>query len=77
MRQLLTSTVLCPAGLPSCRLQLWHRSNWHWYLKSERRFEMCEGLAIQWDDLAARRLHILTSDGDYLQVRPGTARMGP
>lgn len=57
------------AGLPSHRLQLWHRSNWHWYLKTERRFEGCTGLVARWDDAVPRLLHLLTAEGDYVQVR--------
>lgn len=31
-------------------LQLWHRSNWHWYLKHERRFACCDGLSVSWEE---------------------------
>lgn len=58
-------------GAPACRLQLWHRSNWHWYCKAERRYCMCDGVVLQWDDAAPRLLHVLTAEGDYQQVGAG------
>lgn len=29
-------------------VQLWHRSNWHWYLKYEKRYRATRGLACSW-----------------------------
>lgn len=43
-------------------LQLWVRSNYHWYLKQERRFHLEQRLLIQfaWDEEVADRLQLLT-----------------
>ncbi|KAH7624735.1 putative Elongator complex protein 1 [Nannochloris sp. 'desiccata'] len=34
-------------------LQLWHRFNWHWYLKHERVFTDCSGLCVAWTELSS------------------------
>ena len=31
-------------------LQVWQRSNWHWYLKQEWRHGRCGGLMMQWSE---------------------------
>lgn len=56
------------AGLPQQVLQLWHRSNWHWYLKAERRSPLCSGLRCAWDAGGGLLLHLVTAEGDYQQV---------
>jgi elongator complex protein 1 len=33
-------------------VQLWHRFNWHWYLKHERVFSDCSGLFVAWNELS-------------------------
>jgi hypothetical protein len=50
-------------------LQLWHRSNWHWYLKAERRNRCCFALHCCWDAAAPLLLHMVTAEGGYQQVR--------
>ncbi|GFR43051.1 hypothetical protein Agub_g4057, partial [Astrephomene gubernaculifera] len=57
-------------------VQLWHRSNWHWYLKHERRYP--RALAgpssaslpphVRWDEQAGSVLHVLTPGGLYEQI---------
>ncbi|KXZ43844.1 hypothetical protein GPECTOR_79g123 [Gonium pectorale] len=56
-------------------LQVWHRSNWHWYLKHERRYPPLPGAAaaaggphVRWDEQAGGLLHVLTPGGLYEQV---------
>lgn len=52
-------------------LQLWHRSNWHWYCKAERRSRCCAALHAAWDAAASGTdllLHLVTAEGDYQQV---------
>ena len=34
-------------------LQLWHRFNWHWYLKHERVFSECVGLCVAWQEISS------------------------
>lgn len=58
-----------PAGLPQQVLQLWHRSNWHWYLKAERRYACCAALRCAWDAHAPLLLHLAAADGLYQQVK--------
>jgi elongator complex protein 1 len=63
-----TSSSPAPSMMPQraseWRLQLWHRSNWHWHLKYER-CELTQHLLAAWDETAAGRLHILTGQGGY------------
>ncbi|KAL4852847.1 Elongator complex protein 1 [Chlorella vulgaris] len=56
-------------GLPQQVLQLWHRSNWHWYLKAERRTACCAALYCWWDPAAPLLLHLLSNDGTYQQLQ--------
>ncbi len=60
-----------PADLPQQVLQLWHRSNWHWYLKAERRYGCCSALRCAWDAQAPLLLHLATADGLYQQASEG------
>lgn len=49
-------------------LQLWHRSNWHWYLKHEQLFLLPDSagmLTVAWDDLRSLRLHLMMGSGSY------------
>lgn len=61
-----------PAEGHTWLLQVWHRSNWHWYLKLERRYSAQGGQGGQggssgssgtplvlWDDRHASRLHVV------------------
>ena len=38
-------------------VQLWRRSNWHWYLQVERRMHGAGSVAVAWDGEASLRLH--------------------
>ncbi len=66
-----------PADLlpPLCPLQLWHRSNWHWYLKLELGYDARPGRAcssadilLAWDDQVAGRLHCLVHSSLYQRL---------
>ena len=51
-------------------VQVWQRSNWHWYLKQE--LAWCEGAAglhIAWEP-AELKLHMRSSTGGHRTVRP-------
>ena len=50
-------------------VQIWHRSNWHWYLKQEQVYPGAQGLQVCWDEVAALRLHVASGAGWYRQVR--------
>ncbi len=51
------------------RVQIWHRSNWHWYLKADKPFkaEAC-GVTAKWDEEQPLRLHLCSGIGGYRQV---------
>ncbi|DBA88250.1 hypothetical protein WJX77_011440 [Trebouxia sp. C0004] len=49
-------------------LQIWHRSNWHWYLKQEQVYAEGQGVRVRWDEVAALRLHVASGAGWYRQV---------
>ena len=49
-------------------MQVWHRSNWHWYLKQEQVYSSAQGLRVCWDEVAPFRLHICSGVGWYKQV---------
>ena len=49
-------------------VQIWHRSNWHWYLKQEQVYPEAQGLQVCWDEVAALRLHVSSGAGWYRQV---------
>ncbi len=57
-------------------LQLWHRFNWHWYLKHERVFTDCSGLCIAWKELSAGGGGGGASGGSGLGLRIFTAEGG-
>jgi elongator complex protein 1 len=68
----------CDGGPPASQrtLQLWHRSNWRWYLAYERRFVDCAGLHVCWDEGGGGSgggggggLHIVTAEGGYSHAR--------
>ena len=59
---------VCAAFFSVCLLQLWHRSNWHWYLKHEQLHELPDaagGVLVTWDDTHPARLHLFTGSGSY------------
>ena len=49
-------------------VQIWHRSNWHWYLKQEQVYTDGHGVRVSWDEVAALRLHVASGAGWYRQV---------
>lgn len=52
----------------SLALQLWHRSNWHWYLKHEQLTSLPDSagcLSVSWDELLPTRLHMMAGSGSY------------
>ena len=49
-------------------VQIWHRSNWHWYLKQEQVYTGGQGVRVSWDEVAALRLHVASGAGWYRQV---------
>lgn len=57
------------ASHAASRLQIWHRSNWHWYLKADMPFspDAC-GVTAKWDEEHPLRLHLCDGTGGYRQV---------
>ena len=55
-----------PQPLPAV-VQIWHRSNWHWYLKQEQLYPDVPTVTVVWDEVVPLRLHIC-SGGWYRQV---------
>ena len=53
----------------AARVQIWHRSNWHWYLKQEQVYEGRQMLSVYWDPVVPLRLHVLSDQPWYRQVR--------
>ncbi len=49
-------------------VQIWHRSNWHWYLKQEQVYTDGQVVRVSWDEVAALRLHVASGAGWYRQV---------
>ncbi|KAK9808650.1 hypothetical protein WJX72_001296 [[Myrmecia] bisecta] len=74
--ELLAVAVRVPStadGRPSVvHVQIWHRSNWHWYLKLEWRYAHSGRMVLRWDEVAAMQIHLCTDDGQYRVV--GLAR---
>ncbi|GBF99867.1 hypothetical protein Rsub_12507 [Raphidocelis subcapitata] len=61
----LLAVVLGPAG--GWRVQVWHRSNWHWYLKQELPFPHLPpsgSLSAAWDEERPGLLTAVSSDGE-------------
>lgn len=53
----------------SWAVQIWHRSNWHWYKKFERSYPLHGSLdgfgaapLLQWDNLVAGRFYVVMPD---------------
>ncbi|KAF6250795.1 IKI3 family-domain-containing protein [Scenedesmus sp. NREL 46B-D3] len=80
----LLAVVLAPAGAGQQRaagaaedssgathewhVQLWHRSNWHWYLKHEQLSSLPDAagcLLVTWDEALPGRLHLMAGCGSY------------
>lgn len=49
-------------------VQMWTRSNWHWYLKQELRFPDEPSLSMFWSDEGPSILTILTASGQLEKV---------
>lgn len=49
-------------------VQIWHRSNWHWYLKQEQVYPGGRGVRVCWDEVVPLRLHICSGLTWYRQV---------
>ncbi|WIA32299.1 hypothetical protein OEZ86_003144 [Tetradesmus obliquus] len=48
--------------------ELWHRSNWHWYLKHEQLTSLPHAagcLSVAWDEALPGRLHVVAGSGSY------------
>ena len=58
-------------------VQIWHRSNWHWYLKANMPFgtNAC-GVTAKWDEEQPLRLHLCNGTGGYRQVLMSTCPAG-
>lgn len=63
----------CAGGAPATLLQLWQRSNWHWYLKWQRDFAAGQAVSVAWDEASPLRLQALTADGHFLTLAFGQA----
>ena len=50
------------------KIQLWYRSNYHWFLKQELLYET-KGVQYVWDSEDATILHVLTEDGKYNEIK--------
>lgn len=54
-------------------MQIWHRSNWHWYLKQERRYAVSPTAPgpplVCWDEAQPSLLHILSRTWSYEQLQ--------
>lgn len=48
-------------------VQIWHRSNWHWYLKHKQLYPDEPAVTVVWDEVVPLRMHIC-SGGWYRQV---------
>ena len=58
------------------RVQLWRRSNWHWYMKQELPFPLLPPggrVSVAWDEARAGRLVVVTSAGGVLRAALGWA----
>ncbi len=57
------------APAAASRVQIWHRSNWHWYLKADLPFgPKARGITAKWDEEHPLRLHLCDGKGGYRQV---------
>ncbi|GAX74696.1 hypothetical protein CEUSTIGMA_g2144.t1 [Chlamydomonas eustigma] len=57
------------------KLQIWHRRNWHWYLKQERVYAVGKEIdgggqpvIARWDEQEATTLHVLHGAGCYQRL---------
>lgn len=53
-------------------LQLWQRTNWHWYQKLEQRWGAHDLVTVAWSESHPSTLHALTSDGTHHRVTLAT-----
>lgn len=63
-----TSTDTQHEEAACARVQIWHRSNWHWYLKQEQLYKGAQTVTVCWDQVASLRLHVVSSMSWYRQV---------
>ena len=69
-----SSLMIRPAPVPageasSQAVQVWHRDNWHWYLKYERFYPLptSQGIRVTWDDSQASCLHVMGGTAGALE----------
>lgn len=53
---------------PAEVVQIWHRSNWHWYLKQEQVYPHAAPVSVAWDEAVPLRLHVCSAAAWYRQV---------
>ena len=53
---------------PAEVVQIWHRSNWHWYLKQEQVYPHAAPVSVVWDEVVPLRLHVCSAAEWYRQV---------
>lgn len=56
-------------------MQVWQRSNWHWYLKQELRSSCGSGLCVAWRETALV-LDVIASTGRFNSVSPSMRSEG-
>ena len=54
---------------PAEVVQIWHRSNWHWYLKQEQVHLHAAPVSVAWDEALPLRLHVCSAAAWYRQVQ--------
>ena len=54
---------------PAEVVQIWHRSNWHWYLKQEHVHPHAAPVSVVWDEAVPLRLHVCSAAVWYRQVQ--------
>ena len=66
----LSESEASAAGQPASAevVQIWHRSNWHWYLKQEQVYPGAAAVTVTWDDVVPLRLHVCSAGAWYRQV---------
>lgn len=62
------TTAVDGEQVPAEVVQIWHRSNWHWYLKQEQVYPHAVAVTVVWDEVVPLRLHVC-STAWYRQVR--------
>lgn len=67
--ELLAVVSVLPGEASSQAVQVWHRDNWHWYLKYERFYPLptSQGIRVTWDDSQASCLHVMGGTAGALE----------